>query len=187
VPTSTTTPTQSGYLGYAGTITVNPAITATPSLVRDGTQAIAGSATGPSAFTPNPTGGLAGFTTLISRVLNFALGDSAQTGVAQTPLASNGLGPSGTLGANFTAPAALGDYANALTASQSADSATADTEATNTQGVQTSLQKLLTGATGVDMDTELGKMISLQNAYGANAKMISTIQAMFADVLAMIQ
>jgi len=39
----------------------------------------------------------------------------------------------------------------------------------------------------VDMDTELGKMISLQNAYGANAKVISTVQAMFADVLAMIQ
>jgi flagellar hook-associated protein 1 FlgK len=186
VPQSTTAPAQSGYLGYAGTITVNPAVAANPAVVRDGTQAVAGSATGPSAFTPNPDG-LAGFTTLVSRVLNYALGSQAQTGVAQTPFATSGLGASGTLGTNFTAPLALGDYANAFTASQSADSANATTQASTTQGVQTSLQKLLTGATGVDMDTELGKMIQLQNAYGANAKVITTIQAMFADVLAMIQ
>ncbi len=187
VPAGGGAPVQSGYVGYAGTVTVNPAVVATPSLVRDGTQAVAGSATGPSAFTPNPTGGLSGFTTLISRVLNYALGDQAQTGVAQSALATSGLGPSGTLGATFTAPLALGDYANALTASQSSDSANATAQATDTQGVQTSLQKMLTGATGVDMDTELGKMIQLQNAYGANAKVITTVQAMFADVLAMIQ
>jgi flagellar hook-associated protein 1 FlgK len=187
VPQSTGTPVQSGYVGYAGSITVNPAVVANPSLVRDGTQAVAGSPTGPSAFTPNPTGGLAGFTTLITRVLNYALGGDAQSGVPQTPLATSGLGASGNLGTHFTAPLALGDYANALTASQSAESANATTQATDTQGAQTSLQNMLTGATGVDMDTELGKMISLQNAYGANAKVISTVQAMFADVLAMIQ
>jgi flagellar hook-associated protein 1 FlgK len=187
VPASTTLPVQSGYVGYAGSITVNPAVAATPSLVRDGTQAIVGSTTGPSAFTPNPPGGLAGFTTLISRVLNYALGSDAQTGVQQTPLATTGLGPTGTLGTNFTAPLALGDYANALTASQSAESSNATTQSTQMQGVQTSLQTMLTGATGVDMDTELGKMIQLQNAYGANAKVISTVQAMFADVLAMVQ
>jgi flagellar hook-associated protein 1 FlgK len=188
VPQSTTTPVQSGYVGYSGTITVNPAVVADPSLVRDGTQAVVGSATGPSAFTPNPaTGGLAGFTTLINRVLNYALGSDAQTGVAQAPLATSLLGPSGTLGTNFTAPLDLGDYANALTASQSSDSANATTQSTDTQGVQTSLQNMLTGTTGVDMDTELGRMIQLQNAYGANAKVISTVQEMFADALAMIQ
>jgi flagellar hook-associated protein FlgK len=30
-------------------------------------------------------------------------------------------------------------------------------------------------------------MVQLQNAYGANAKVITTIQAMFADALAMVQ
>ncbi len=187
VPTSTGTPVQSGYVGYASTIRVNPTVVANPSLVRDGTQAVAGSATGPSAFTPNPTGGEAGFTTLISRVLNYALGSDAQSGVAQAPLATSGLGPSGTLGTSFDAPVALGDYANAMTASQSAESANATAQTTDTQGVQTSLQTMLTGATGVDMDTELGKMIALQNAYGANAKVITTVQAMFNDVLEMVQ
>jgi flagellar hook-associated protein 1 FlgK len=187
IPQSTTAPVQSGYAGYAGTITVNPAVTANPSLVRDGTQAIAGSPTGASAFTPNTGGTVAGFTTLISRVLTYSLGNDAQSGVPQTPFATSHLGASGTLGTAFAAPATLDDYANALTASQSEDSANATTQAGDTQGVQTQLQNMLTGQTGVDMDTELGKMIQLQNAYGANAKVITTVQAMFADVLEMIQ
>jgi flagellar hook-associated protein 1 FlgK len=173
-------------VGYANTITVNPAVVTTPSLVRDGTTAIAGSATGASAFTPNATG-LAGFTTLINRVLTYTFGSNAQDGVAQAPIATTGLGPDGTLGTGFTAQATLSGYANALTSAQSADSANATSDAADSQGLQTSLQKTLTSATGVDMDTQLGQMVQLQNAYGANAKVISTVQAMFADVLAMVQ
>jgi flagellar hook-associated protein 1 FlgK len=186
IPQSTGTPLQTGYVGYSGEITVNPAVTANPAMVRDGTQSVAGSATGASAFTTNTTG-LAGFTTLISRVLTYALGSNAQDGVAQPSIATTGLGATGTLNASFVAPQTLGDYANALTATQSSDSASATTESGDTQALATSLQNKLTGQTGVDMDTELGQMVQLQNAYGANAKVISTIQAMFADALAMVQ
>jgi len=186
IPQSTSTPLQSGYLGYSNTITVNPAVTADPSLVRDGTQAITGSPTGASAFTPNTTG-LSGFTTMISRVLNYALGSDVQDNVPQTPIATTGLGASGTLSTGFATQLDLGDYANAMTASQAADSATATTQAGDMQGVQTALQTKLTGVTGVDMDTELGQMVVLQNAYGANAKVISTVQEMFAAALAMVQ
>ena len=159
---------------------------ATPSLVRDGTNTIAGSATGASAFTPNPTN-TAGFTTLIDRVLTYALGSDVQSNVAQTPIATTGLGPDGTLNAGFAAQTDLTSYANALTASQASDSANATSQAGDAQALQTSLQKTLNSATGVDMDTQLGQMVTLQNAYGANAKVITTIQAMFADVLAMVQ
>ena len=51
------TPAQAGYVGFAATIQVNPAVTADPSLVRDGTNAIANSPTGAAAFTPNPQAG----------------------------------------------------------------------------------------------------------------------------------
>ena len=61
IPVQAGTPTQQNYVGFANTITVNPAVTASPSLVRDGTVAVAGSATGPASFTPNPSGGPAGF------------------------------------------------------------------------------------------------------------------------------
>ncbi len=67
VPTPTGPNAQSGYVGYAASVQVNPAVLATPALVRDGTQAASG---GASAFTSNPSGGPAGFTTLIGRVLD---------------------------------------------------------------------------------------------------------------------
>ena len=185
VPASTGPNAQSGYVGYANVIQVNPLVSATPSLVRDGTQAVAGSPTGASAFTPN-SGGLAGFTTLITRVLNYALGPDVQDGVPQTPVATTGLGPTGTLSSGYGAQATLTDAANTLTASQAADSANATAQAGDTQAVQTALQGKLTGVTGVDMDTELGQMVALQNAYGANAKIITAVQSMFQEVLDMV-
>jgi len=181
-----TTPLQTGYVGYADVITVNPQVTATPSLVRDGTTAIAGSPTGAAAFTPN-TSGLAGFTTLIDNVLTYTFGPDVQSGVAQPAMATGGLGSTGTLGTGFSPQPTLGDYANALTTIQAADGSNATTAAGDAQGLQTSLQNTVTSAIGVDMDTQLGQMVTLQNAYGANAKVISTVQAMFADALAMVQ
>ena len=62
VPTGGGVPVQTGYVGFAGTIQVNPAVLANPSSVRDGTPAI--------------SGGLAGFTGIINQVLNNALGDT---------------------------------------------------------------------------------------------------------------
>ncbi len=52
VPAGGGTPAQAGYVGYAGTIQVNPAVTADPSLVRDGTNAIAGSPPAPPPSRP---------------------------------------------------------------------------------------------------------------------------------------
>ncbi len=186
VPASTGPSAQSGYVGFAGSIQVNPVVAATPSLVRDGTQAVAGSPTGASAFTPNPATGPAGFATLIGRVLNFALGSQSQPGVGQPPIATAGLGPTGTLQAGYTTPATLSDAANTLSAAVATDSSNATAASAETQSVQTSLQAKLTSETGVSMDTELGRMVVLQNAYGANAKVISTIQSLFQEVLNMV-
>ncbi len=185
VPVSTGPSAQNGYVGYSGTIQVNPAVTANPALVRDGTQAVTGSATGPSAFTPNPTG-LAGFNTLITRIVMYTLSNQAQAGVPQIPIGTTGLGPAGTLSASFGAQQVLGDYANALTAAQSADNARATAQASDMQGVLTSLQTKMSAETGVSMDTELGHMVTLQDAYGANAKIISAVQSMFSETLAMV-
>ncbi len=185
VPSGNGIPAQAGYVGYSGDIQVNPAVEATPTLVRDGTQAIAGSATGASAFTPNSTG-LAGFNTMVSRVLDYALGAQVQAGVPQAQINTQGLGATGLLDASFTSQTALGDYANAFTASQAADSADASTDATENKAVLTSLQGKMTGETGVSMDAELGQMVILQNAYGANAKVISAVQALYTETLAMV-
>lgn len=185
VPPGTGPAPQAGYVGYSGAIQVNPAVTANPALIRDGTQAVAGSPAGASAFTPNATG-LAGFSTMITRVLSFALGSQAQAGVPQVPVTTGGLGPGGALQAGFGAQATLLSYADAQTASQAADSASATGRTLDTQAVVTTLASKLTGETGVSMDTELGHMVVLQQAYGANAKIISAVEALFTETLAMV-
>lgn len=183
---SATPPVQAGYLGFAATITVNPAVVADPALVRDGTQAVAGSATGASAFTPNPNN-QAGFSGMIERVLDYALGPDVQAGVAQTPGAVAGLGAAGVLNAPFGAQASLGEYANALTGSQAADSAAATSASADAAGVQSALAANVQTATGVSMDGQMSLMVQLQNAYGANAKIISTIQQMYTTLLGAVQ
>jgi flagellar hook-associated protein 1 FlgK len=186
VPAGGGTPAQAGYLGFAAAITVNPAVVAAPSLVRDGTQAVAGSPTGASAFTPNPNT-QAGFSTMIERVLNYALGSEVQDGVPQTPGATSGLGASGKLQAPFGSTAALGDYATALTASQAADSAQAASSVTEEGDTQSALSASLQQKTGVSMDSQMSLMVQLQNAYGANAKVISAVQALYTTLMNAVQ
>jgi flagellar hook-associated protein 1 FlgK len=69
----------SGYIGYAATIQVSSAITADPSLVRDGTSPTA-------TFTPNPANGPAGFNTLIQNVISNTFG--TQTGGSLSDIAT---------------------------------------------------------------------------------------------------
>jgi flagellar hook-associated protein 1 FlgK len=179
------TPVQSGYLGFSATITVNPYVVSNPVAVVNGTQAVAGSPTGASSFTPNPNN-LAGFTGMISRVLDYALGPDVQQGVAQPPANTSSLGASGTLAAPFNPPATLGDFANDITASQSTDAAEATTQASDGTATQQSFAGQLQSSVGVNMDSQMSLMIQLQNAYGANAKIISTIQSMESTLLAAV-
>lgn len=187
VPAGGGSPVQSTYVGFASQIQVNPAVIADPSLVRDGTQDIAGSATGASAFTTNPAGGPAGFTTLISRVLSYALGADAQAGVPQPTSNTTGLGPDGTLNAPYAAPPTLAANATALVSAQAAVSAAATGQLSDAQALQTTLNANVNAVSGVNMDTEMSTMIELENAYGANARVIATVQAMFTQLLQVIQ
>jgi flagellar hook-associated protein 1 FlgK len=183
VPASGGTPAQQNYVGFASTIQVNPAVVATPSLVRDGTQDVAGSATGAAAFTTNPAGGPAGFSTLITRVLNNALGSQVQSGVDQPAPAATGLGPAGTLSAPYGQPTTLAAMASALVASQSGIVGDASGDLANAQSLQSTLQSKLSTGSAVSMDTEMSDMITLQNSYGANAKVITAAQSMWTALL----
>jgi flagellar hook-associated protein 1 FlgK len=187
VPPGGGTPVQSTYVGFASEIQVNPAVSADPSLVRDGTHGVTGSATGASAFTVNPAGGPAGFTTLINRVLDFSFGSQVQQGVPQPTGATTGLGVDGKLNAPYAPPATLADNATSLVAAQAAVSATASNQLTTEQTVQTTLTNSLAASSGVNMDAEMSKMIALQNAYGMNARIVTTVQSMFNSLLQAVQ
>jgi flagellar hook-associated protein 1 FlgK len=184
VPAAGGTPAQANYVGYAGTIQVSSAVTANPSLVRDGTSA-ASAATG---FTPNPSGGPAGFTALISNVVTYTFGTQASSGVNQTAMNTGGLGATGSLAVPFNATGdTLSSYASSLVSSQAQQSATTTSNLATEQALQTSLNARVTSVSGVNMDTEMSKMLTLQNAYGANARVISAVQAMFTQLLQVVQ
>ena len=187
VPALPGVPVQAGYVGFASTIQVNPAVSGSPSLVRDGTHAVVGGPAGATAFTPNPPGGSAGFSTLINRVLTYALGSDVQSGVAQAPVNTTGLGPAGTLQAPFSTPAALSDFASSLIGSQAQDSAMVTNQLQTEHAVQTSLTTKLSAETGVNMDAEMASVVALQNAYGINARIISAVQSMWTQLLTAVQ
>jgi flagellar hook-associated protein 1 len=183
VPAGGGTPVQSGYVGFAAEIQVDPAVQADPSLVVDGNITVAGSPTGSGPFTPNPANGPAGFTTLITNVLNYTFGADAQPGVPQPPANTTGLGASGTLSAPFAAPQTLGAFAAAITGAEANDSANATSQLGTEQAVQTTLTNQLSSQSGVNLDQQMSLMIQLQNAYGANAKVMGAVQNMFTDLL----
>ena len=187
VPPTAGVPRQGNYIGYANIIQVNPAVDANPALVRDGTTAIPGSAAGASTFTPNPAGGPAGFSTMITRVLNFALGGQVAPGVSQTAPSLIGMGPTGALSSGISTPVQLGDFAATLVSHQTGQAAAAQTDATAAGDVHTALQQSLAQASGVNMDSEMSLMVTLQQAYSANAKVISANQAMWSQLLQAVQ
>ena len=181
VPTAEGSPTQANYIGFANAIQVNPAVTATPSLVRDGTTSIANSPYGISDFTPNPSDGPTGFTTLISNVLTGTFGTNGPA------IATTGLGADGTLNAPFGATTTLAAYATNMVSAQAQQSAAVSSNLGTQQALQTSLSAKLTSSSGVNMDTEMSQMLTLQSAYQVNAKIVATIQSMFNQLLQAIQ
>jgi flagellar hook-associated protein 1 FlgK len=66
-------------------------------------------------------------------------------------------------------------------------SAAASSQLTAEQAVQSTLANNMATTSGVNMDTQMSLMIALQNAYGANARVMSTVQAMFTQLLTVVQ
>jgi flagellar hook-associated protein 1 FlgK len=145
--------------GLAGRITVNPALVATPSsLVAYALNTAAGDSTRPNF--------------MLSQMTTASLTYSPTTGIgsAQQPY-------SGTL-ANY-----MGEIASQQ--SQAANAATNLQQGQDT--VVSALQQRFNTQSGVNIDTEMSNLIALQNAYGANARVMSTIQQMMSTLLQVVQ
>ncbi len=109
--------------------------------------------------------------------------DAGREGWAQPAFNTTGLGPAGNLNAPYQSQPTLAGTATALVGAESSDSATETSQLDTAQTLQSTLQSKLSNETGVNMDTEMSDMIALQNAYGANAKVMSAVQAMFDQLL----
>lgn len=184
---ATGAPVQAGYVGYAAVMRVNAAVAADPALLRDGTHAVADTPGGPTAFAPNPAGGPSGFTALLHRVLDFALGAEVRAGTAQPAPAATGLGPAGTLAAGFRPQGRLGEFATALVQAQVQELGAAEESLAGARTLQATLDDRLAQSSAVSIDDEMTRMVQLQGAYAANARVIAAVQAMMDQALQMIR
>jgi flagellar hook-associated protein 1 FlgK len=142
-------------LGYAGRIEVNPAIAADPaSLVAFQAGTASGDPTRPDFLS----------TQLTSTQLSF----SPNAGIGST-----GAPYSGT----------LSSYIGQVLSTQGAAAASAKSLSDGQDVVVNSLQQSFNSATGVNVDTEMANLLALQNAYSANARVLTTVNQMFTTLL----
>jgi flagellar hook-associated protein 1 len=157
--TGALTSTGSQTTGLAGRITVNGAVAAAPaSLVAYAANTAAGDPTRPNF--------------LLSQLTGATLTYAPTTGIgsAQQPF-------SGT----------LSGYMSAIMSQQSQAANAATNLQQGQDTVVSALQQRFNSTSGVSIDTELSNLIALQNAYGANARVMSTIQQMMSTLLQTVQ
>ena len=165
-------------IGFAGRIQVNAEVRAEVRTLRDGTHVQPPPPAVPW-FTPNPVGGPAGFTTLIDRILTNSFAASNSQGSNWGGFATTGLGPDGSLSSPFGMPQTIEQYGILVTATQASDSAAAGAAVETAKQLSDGLQARFTRQSRVDVDSEMASLIQLQNAYAANARVISTAQTMW--------
>jgi flagellar hook-associated protein 1 FlgK len=159
---------------------INALVRADSTLLRDGTHSIP--AVPPATipwFTPNPADGPAGFTLLIDRILENSFGDKNSKGENWGGFATAGLGPDGKLSSPFASPKNIEDYAVLVTALQTSDSSAAAKNLEASKQLVEGLEARFTRESRVDVDSEMAFLIQLQNAYAANARVMSTAQTMW--------
>jgi flagellar hook-associated protein 1 len=153
--TGALTATGSQTTGLAGSIEVNPALVASPgSLVAYATGTTAGDPTRPNF--------------ILNQLTNASLTYSPTTGI-------------GTSSAPFSGT--LNDYMSQIVSQQSQASNAATTLQQGQDTVVSALQQRFNDQSGVNIDTEMSNLIALQNAYGANARVMTTVQQMMQTLL----
>jgi flagellar hook-associated protein 1 FlgK len=170
----------SAQIGFANRIQINALVRADSTLLRNGTHSIP--AVPPATipwFTPNPADGPAGFTLLVDRILENSFGDKNSKGENWGGFATAGLGPDGKLSSPFASPKNIEDYAVLVTALQTSDSSAAAKNLETSKQLVEGLEARFTRESRVDVDSEMAFLIQLQNAYAANARVMSTAQTMW--------
>jgi len=145
--------------GLAGRITVNPALVNSPSsLVAYSPTTTAGDGTRPNF--------------LLSQASTGAFTFSATTGI-------------GTASTPYTGT--LSQYLSQVVTVQAQAANAASNLKQGQDTVVTALQQRFNDQAGVNINTELSNLIALQNAYAANARVMSTIKSMMSTLLAIGQ
>jgi flagellar hook-associated protein 1 FlgK len=144
-------------VGYAGRITVNAALAADPS------KLVSYSASTPAGDTTRP---------------NFIYNQLVSASLTYSP--STGIG-----GASSPFQGTLSDYMTQVVSTQSIATNAATNLQSGQQIVVNALQSRFNSTSAVNIDTEMANLLTLQNAYGANARVMSTVKAMLDALLQM--
>lgn len=176
-----------GHVGFAARIRVNPALPPNAQALRDGTHATAGGPGQPSAFTPNPPGGPAGFTTLLDRVLDHALGREAAPGQPWGGFPLSGLGPRGDITSAISDPRDVTEFATQAVRLHTEARSEATAAAESAGRMRDGMEARIRDRSGVDSDEEMAMLMRLQNAYAANARVMSTAQSMWDALLGAVR
>lgn len=137
--------------GFASRITINPAI------VADDTLLVA-------YDTGTPLGDATRPLDLLARLTSNSRTYSPEAGIGSSSTPYSG---------------SIDEFARRLVSFQSGQAANAERDAEAQQVVAASLQERFDAETGVNIDDEMSNLLLLQNAYSANARVISTIQDLF--------
>jgi flagellar hook-associated protein 1 len=153
--------------GLAGQISINASVDPSQggnvNLLRDG--GIANAVAGNTNYTYNATGA-AGYTTRIQQLIT-------QISASQAFDPSAGAGSSDS----------LTGYANSSVSWVQGQYQQATDQASSSSAVATAASQALSNATGVNLDAETSQMLSLENSYQTSAKLLSTVNNMFASLL----
>lgn len=163
--TSTTEETPNGIVGLSAALSVNSTYVDTPSLLT------------------TDSSGSTGSITAITDVLGTAFGTSSTDVSGSLAAPSDDLGPTGNLSTGYSGSQGLVALATALTSNQASTISNASDNLTSATAVQTTLQTSVSNVSGVNVDDEMSKVVALQNAYTANAKVVTAVQSMFTALL----
>jgi len=153
--TGAITATGSQTTGLAGTIAVNAALIASPSdLVAYAANTAAGDPTRPNF--------------LLSQMTNATLSYSPASGLGSAAAPYSGT---------------LSQYMSAVVSQQSQAANAATNLQQGQDTVLAALQQRFNTQSGVNIDTEMSNLIALQNAYSANARVMSTVEHMMTTLL----
>jgi flagellar hook-associated protein 1 FlgK len=155
--TGAVTGTGAESVGYAGRIAVNAALIADPSkLVTYQPSTAAGDATRPNY--------------IYDQLVNASLQYSPSTGIGGRASPYSGT---------------LSDYMSQMVSMQSLAANAATNLKTGQDIVVSALQTRFNSTSAVNIDTEMSNLLSLQNSYGANARVMSTVKAMLDALMQM--
>lgn len=103
--------------------------------------------------------------------------------VAHSSFRQTNVSPSGALSTGLVSIQGLEEFSRAMVSYQSEQHRAAKTSFESESNFKTTLQKQLLDETGVDIDTEVARLIELQTAYKAAARMISASEQLFDSLI----